>query len=151
MGRRLGDSGTLLERLLEKVIVDSVTDCWNFTGGKNNIGYGMIRDGKKMRTAHRVSYEEHIGKIPARMCVCHTCDNTLCCNPNHLWIGTLKDNSQDMMRKGRAKPFGYTKVKGGGMKGKIMPRTTCVHCNRSISNPAYSRSHGNKCRQKQVV
>ena len=146
MGRRLGDSGTLLERLLEKVIVDSVTDCWNFTGGKNNIGYGMIRDGKKMRTAHRVSYEEHNGKIPHGMCVCHTCDNTLCCNPNHLWIGTLKDNSQDMIRKGRAKTFG-----GTGMKGKIMPRTTCVHCNRSISNPAYARSHGNNCKHKQVV
>ena len=148
MGRYVGDSGTLLERLLDKVVVDEVTDCWNFTGGKNNIGYGMIRDGKKMRTAHRVSYEEHIGKIPARMCVLHKCDNPICCAPHHLWIGTLKDNTQDMMRKGRAKTFGG---KNGGMKGKIMPRTTCVHCNRSISNPAYSRSHGNKCRQKQVV
>ena len=151
MGRRLGDSGTLLERLLEKVIVDSVTDCWNFTGGKNNIGYGMIRDGKKMRTAHRVSYEEHNGKIPHGMCVCHTCDNTLCCNPNHLWLGTMKQNMQDMLSKGRAKPFGMHKTGVGGMKGKIMPRTTCVHCNRSISNPAYARSHGNNCRHKQVV
>jgi hypothetical protein len=147
MGRHRGDSGTLLERLLEKVIVDNVTDCWIFQGGKNNIGYGMIRDGKKMRTAHRVSYEEHFGKIPPRMCVCHSCDNTLCCAPHHLWLGTLKDNTQDMMTKGRGKPFGMHKTGVGGMKGKKMPRTTCVHCNRSISNPAYSRAHGKKCKQ----
>lgn len=150
MGRRLGDSGTLLERLLEKVIVDSVTDCWNFTGGKNNIGYGMIRDGKGMRTTHRVSYEEHIGKIPPGMLVLHSCDNTLCVSPHHLRLGTHKDNTQDMISRGRAKPFGQHLGKGG-MKGKKMPRTTCVHCNRSISNPAYSRSHGNNCKHKQVV
>lgn len=142
MGRRLGDSGTLLERLLDKLIVDEVTDCWIFTGGKNNIGYGMIRDGKKMRTAHRVSYEEHVGKIPPRMCVCHSCDNTLCCAPHHLWLGTLKQNTQDMLSKGRGKPFG-----GTGMTGKKMPKTLCVHCNRSITNPAYARAHGNKCKQ----
>jgi hypothetical protein len=136
-------SKSLLERLLEKVIINEDTDCWEFQGGKNNIGYGMIRDEKKMRTTHRVSYEEHVGKIPPRMCVCHTCDNPICCNPNHLWLGTLKQNSQDMLSKGRGKPFG-----GTGMTGKKMPRTTCIHCNRSISNPAYSRRHGEKCRSK---
>jgi hypothetical protein len=151
MGRRLGDSGTLLERLLEKIIVDEVTNCWNFTGGKNNIGYGMIRDEKKMRTAHRVSYEEHNSKIPQGMLVLHSCDNTLCCNPSHLRLGTHKDNTHDMISKGRAKPFGAHLGSGGGMRGKIMPRTTCVHCNRSISNPAYSRAHGNKCKQNKIV
>jgi hypothetical protein len=145
MGRHKSDL-SLLERLLDKVVIDEVTNCWIFTGGKNNIGYGMIRDEKKMRTAHRVSYEEHIGKIPHGMCVCHTCDNPLCCNPSHLWLGTMKQNMQDMLSKGRAKPFG-AHLGSGGMKGKIMPRTLCVHCNRSISNPAYSRSHGNKCKQ----
>lgn len=139
---------SLLDRLLSRIVVDDVTDCWEFTGGKNNIGYGMIRDDKKMRTAHRVSYEEHIGKIPHGMCVCHTCDNPICCNPNHLWIGTMKQNMQDMLSKGRAKPFGQHTVTGGGMKGKKMPRTTCPHCLRNISNPAYSRSHGDKCRLK---
>ena len=136
-------SKSLLERLLEKVIINEDTDCWEFQGGKNNIGYGMIRDEKKMRTTHRVSYEEHVGKIPPRMCVCHTCDNPICCNPNHLWLGTLKQNSQDMYKKGRGKPFG-----GTGMLGKKMPRTICPYCNQSISNPAYSRRHGEKCRSK---
>ena len=148
MGRHAGDCGTLLERLLDKVVVNQVTDCWEFQGGKNNIGYGMIRDNKKMRTAHRVSYEEHIAKIPTGLCVMHSCDNPICCNPQHLSLGTHKQNTQDMMTKGRAKPFGQHKPYGGGMKGKIMPRTTCIHCQRSISNPAYARRHGDKCRLK---
>jgi hypothetical protein len=152
MGRYAKDIQlSLLDRLLNKVVVDSVTDCWNFTGGKNNIGYGMIRDGKGMRTTHRVSYEEHNGKIPQGMLVLHSCDNTLCVAPHHLRLGTHKDNTHDMISKGRARPFGGLPGGTGGMKGKIMPRTTCVHCNRSISNPAYSRSHGNNCRQKQIV
>lgn len=139
---------SLLERLLEKVVINKKTDCWEYQGGKNNIGYGMIRDEKKMRTAHRVSYEEHKGPIPPRMCVCHTCDNPICCNPDHLWLGTLKQNTQDMITKGRAKIFGGN-PNTGGMKGKKMPTTLCVHCQRTIPNPAYSRRHGEKCRMKQ--
>jgi hypothetical protein len=145
MARYKGDSGTLLERLLKKVIINQKTDCWEFQGGKNNIGYGMIRDDLKMRTTHRVSYEEHKGPIPKGLCVMHSCDNPICVNPDHLSLGTHKQNTQDMINKGRAKIYGgYT----GGMLGKKMPRTTCIHCNRSISNPAYSRRHGEKCRSK---
>lgn len=81
------------------------------------------------------------------MCVCHSCDNPICCNPSHLWLGTMKQNMQDMLNKGRAKPFGgHTAT--GGMTGKKMPRTTCIHCQQSISNPAYARRHGDKCRSK---
>lgn len=145
MGRRKGDCGTLLDRLLEKVEININTDCWEWIAGTNNIGYGMIRDEKRMRTAHRVSYEEHYNtKIPVGLCVCHQCDNPRCVNPAHLWLGTHKQNSKDMLIKGRAKPFGGHI--GGGMKGKIMPRTVCEYCNRSISNPAYSRAHGKKCK-----
>jgi hypothetical protein len=145
-GRPKGDK-SLLERLADKIIINEVTDCWEFQGGKNNIGYGMIRDEKKMRTAHRVSYEELKGPIPQGMCVCHTCDNPICCNPDHLWLGTLKQNTQDMFNKGRAKPFGG-KGNAGGMTGKKMPTTLCVHCNRTIPNTAYARRHGEKCRMK---
>jgi len=144
MGRRLGDCGTLLERLLEKLIVDEVTDCWVFQGGKNNIGYGMIRDEKKMRTTHRVSYEEHHGKIPPGMLVLHSCDNTLCCNPSHLRLGTHQDNTNDMISKGRHRPWGGITY---GMVGKKQPQTICVHCNRSIPNNVFARFHGNKCKQ----
>lgn len=141
---------SLLQRLLEKVIVDQKTDCWEYQGGKNNIGYGMIRDEHKMRTTHRVSYEEHKGPIPKGMCVCHTCDNPICCNPDHLWLGTRKQNTQDMIDKGRNNYFGGNPSKNG-MKGKKMPTTFCVHCSRDMPNTAYARRHGEKCRMKPQV
>ena len=128
-------------------MVDEVTDCWVWQAGKNNIGYGMIRDNKRMRTAHRVSYEEHIGKIPAGMLVLHSCDNTKCCNPNHLRLGTHKDNTRDMISKGRNRYFGGYGSESG-MKGKKMPKTLCVHCNEFISNNSFPRYHGDKCKLK---
>ena len=135
---------TLLERLLNKVIVNDVTDCWEWQGGKNNIGYGLMRDEKRMRTIHRVSYEEHSQtKIPAGMSVMHSCDNPLCANPAHLSVGTHQQNMLDMYTKGRAKVFG-----GIGMLGKKQPRTICPHCNRSIANNLFARHHGDNCKLK---
>lgn len=147
MGRRYGDCGTLIERLLEKIEINKVTDCWEFQGGRNNLGYGMIRDDKKMRTAHRVSYEEHSQtKIPKHLIVMHSCDNPCCVNPQHLSLGTRSDNTRDMINKGRGKSFG-----GTGMKGKKMPTTKCPHCSRNISNNTYGRYHGNNCMQKNSI
>jgi hypothetical protein len=142
--RYVGDDLPLLDRLLNKVIVNEITDCWEFQGGKNNIGYGMMRDGDKMRTTHRVSYEEHNNiKIPTGLVVMHSCDNKICCNPAHLSVGTHKDNSQDMIRKGRQNFTGSY-----GMTGKKQPTTVCQHCNRVIPNNIYARTHGDKCKLK---
>lgn len=77
--------------------------CWPWMRGTSN-GYGKISSGGRghpsLRT-HRVAYEFAHGLIPAGLCVCHRCDNPLCCNPAHLFAGTLKDNTQDMLAKGR--------------------------------------------------
>jgi hypothetical protein len=146
MARYKGDCGTLLDRLLNKIVINEVTDCWEFQGGKNNIGYGMIRDDKKMRTTHRVSYEEHIGPIPIGLVVMHSCDNPICCNPAHLSVGTHKDNSDDMVRKGR-----HNITATYGMRGKKQPRTTCPHCNKNEANNLYARYHGDKCKLKQSI
>jgi hypothetical protein len=145
MTRYAGDQHiSLLTRLLNKLVVNEVTDCWEWNGGKNNIGYGLMRDGDKMRTIHRVSYEEHNDiKIPHGMVVMHQCDNKLCGNPAHLSVGTHKDNSQDMIRKGR-----NNITPSYGMTGKKQPRTTCPHCNRSIANNVYAKFHGEKCKLK---
>lgn len=136
---------SLLQRLLNKVIIDDATDCWEWQGATNNIGYGMIRDEQKMRTTHRVSYEEHNqAKIPDHLIVMHSCDNTVCVNPAHLSLGTRRDNMQDMLRKGRNNQFGTIH----GMLGKKQPKTICPHCNISMANNVYARYHGDKCSSK---
>ena len=70
-------------------------------GAKNNSGYGLIQVGGILKSAHRVSYIEHNGEIPAGMVVMHSCDNRSCINPKHLSIGTHKENTRDMDLKKR--------------------------------------------------
>lgn len=80
--------------------VDMGGDCWLWTGGKQNQGYGIFwLDGNRPVRAHRVSYEFTKGPIPEGMCVLHSCDNPPCVNPDHLFLGTYQDNAVDAVRK----------------------------------------------------
>jgi len=80
--------------------------CWIWTGGLLRGGYGSFeikcRPNRECGQAHRVSWRIHCGTIPAGMMVLHRCDVPRCVNPDHLFLGTQKDNMQDMSRKGRA-------------------------------------------------
>lgn len=95
-----GDNVIPLEiRFWEKV--NKTDNCWNWTGAINNKGYGRINIDGKSQLAHRVSFEIANGKIDDKMKVLHSCDNSFCVNPKHLWLGTQKDNLIDMAKKGR--------------------------------------------------
>ena len=79
--------------------------CWEWTASTDSHGYGQFAFDGKMRRAHRISYMIRCGDIPKDMCVLHKCDNSLCVRPSHLFLGTLKDNMQDMVAKGRAPDY----------------------------------------------
>ncbi len=93
---------TLLQRFEEKISIEPTSGCWLWTAGVNAMGYGFIGINQRPYLAHRVSWELHNGPIPNNTLVCHHCDNPPCANPNHLFLGTHQDNSDDKYRKNRA-------------------------------------------------
>lgn len=90
-----------LELFKSQYIEDKKTGCWLWTGSITTCGYGQINIKYKRYLAHRLSWNVHNGAIPKGFFVCHKCDNPPCVNPDHLFIGTHRDNMQDMLKKGR--------------------------------------------------
>lgn len=95
--------------------VDKTGDCWVWRGCKTIWGYGKIRLVRPRRTvsAHRFSWQISSGEIPSGLLVLHKCDNRVCVRPDHLFLGTQKDNIQDCIKKGR------WPVKAIGRRGRV--------------------------------
>lgn len=93
-----------VEQRLKKRLAETDERCLVFTGYRDQKGYGRIGDNDRVvRLAHRVAYElAYAIKLTSEQCVLHRCDNSSCCNPNHLFLGTRADNNEDMRMKGRA-------------------------------------------------
>ena len=84
----------VLERFWDKVKVDETTGCWNWTAYKDHSGYGIFRiDSKNTSSSHRFAYQVNKGKIPEGLQLDHLCKNRKCCNPEHLEVVTLQENT----------------------------------------------------------
>lgn len=101
--RRRADFCSLLCRLKSSANIKSITDCWEWHKHTIKNGYGRIGlSNRKMGLAHRVMYEQYYKVVlDKNIKVCHKCDNRKCINPNHLFLGSQRENCLDCSKKGR--------------------------------------------------
>jgi hypothetical protein len=94
-------SETLEDRFMKYIFIDTNSGCWLWTGNVDHYGYGRLGYKMKSYRASRAAMLIFNGKDPGKLFVCHKCDNPLCANPEHLFLGTQKDNMQDCKNKKR--------------------------------------------------
>lgn len=112
--------------------------CTEWTGALNRQGYGAVYIHRTLKRAHRVSWELANGPIPDGMCVLHKCDNRACTDPQHLFLGTRKDNVQDMMDKGR----GATGERARHAKLKVADVVAIRQLDHSVRRTAIAQQYG---------
>ena len=112
--------------------------CIEWTGAKNSHGYGhrKIPKTRKNKTIHRTAWEEAYGPIPDGLWVLHKCDNPPCYNVDHLFLGTVLDNSRDMHSKGRGRK---SKAPHGTTTKYNLQKCRCELCTRAVR--LYGREH----------
>ena len=96
-----------IERFMDKIEFEPTSGCWLWDGPINYAGYGHFKLNNRNERAHRVSYIIHNGNIPEGMSICHKCDVRACVRPDHLWVGTHKENCLDRGKKKKFCPKGH--------------------------------------------
>lgn len=92
----------LRSRLMKNRLINTETQCWEWTGTKSKGGYGQFTVRGIGYKPHRVSASLFLGfPLSSNLAVCHKCDNPSCFNPQHLFVGTFSENIRDAVQKGR--------------------------------------------------
>ena len=116
--------------------------CWVWTGLRYENGYGRLSRHLPIASlhsrAHIASYQFYVGSINKGLFVCHTCDNKLCINPEHLWLGTNQDNQLDASRKGLLTKH-WTEEKRKEQSQKYSGENNPMYGKRGKDAPAHGR------------
>lgn len=133
------------EKFWSRVDIKDDSECWNWLVSCNQKGYGQINDGTgKVHRAHRIAYKLTKGIIPNELLVLHSCDNRKCCNPNHLRLGTSKDNMDDKYQRSRENNL-------SGEKHQYFGKKRSIEICEKISNSRKGIIFSEETRQKMSV
>lgn len=134
--------------LLYREITDS--GCWRWLGSYMGEGYGTMNFRNQKCRVHRLAYQLWKGPFDPKLDICHTCDNKWCFNPDHLWVGTHRQNMIDHVQKGRHYELKKTHcLRGHPLSGDNIkwmsngrgrnPARKCVTCDKYRKSAAYIR------------
>ena len=120
------------ERFWEKVDKNTPSGCWEWRSSTKGNGYGSFfthtpPEGRKCHGAHRFSWQLTNGPIPDGLCVLHKCDNRICVNPEHLFLGDYKDNMRDCATKGRVCTIGKSRLTHCKRGHEFTPENTRIN------------------------
>jgi hypothetical protein len=136
------------QKFWARVEIKGPDECWLWKNSTNKFGHGSACYHNRLYKTHRLAYAFTNGTVPQGLLVRHSCDNPPCCNPGHLLLGTIKDNSDDMMARKRHLSFFRTHCPKGhamvpeNIRRKIMDgklRKGCKACEAEQARRRYFR------------
>lgn len=139
-------------------MIQKTETCWVWTGTRAKSGYGVLNINAKITLVHRLVWRLIRGPIPRRKDLLHTCDNPPCCNPDHLYVGTAKENSRDMVLRGRhcgnltldqVKEIREKRKNGGKLKALAKEYGCCFSNISMVCRKATFKSNLNLKRERQ--